>query len=339
MAAKQVQSAASLRMQFYFAGFRHISRSLWAGYGDSDLADYLATFQDSSSLSDAEFLNLFKKFKQGDVQARDRIINSYLRLAVSIARTKCGRGLDMTDMVQEGLLGVWTALEKFLPEKKARLITYAPFWVEHAVERAVLDQGLATGQRVPSHQYTLLRLVGKADKEFQEKHDRRATDKELLKLVKSKPPKVTKQLKLKKLVELRHQLNDHRVSLDERTLRGQGIAFVDLLPDSQNDVEALIDAKRQLAKYRQKIADVKEFVRAHRIPRDADIIIASLNLDGQGEVTLQSLGDKNGFTRERARQIKVKGLELLAQELHLSVSEIERLQCIVEELQRIVLSA
>ena len=120
---------------------------------------------------------------------------------------------------------------------------------------------------------------------------------------------------------------------------GRGLALVDLLPDPQGDVEALVDARRQLAKYRQRMADIKEFIRAQRIPRDADIIIASLNLEGRGEVALRSLGKKYGITSEWARQIKIQGLKLLARELHLSITEIERLQYTVEELERIVLSA
>lgn len=120
---------------------------------------------------------------------------------------------------------------------------------------------------------------------------------------------------------------------------GRGLALVDLLPDPQGDVEALVDARRQLAKYRQRMADIKEFIRAQRIPRDADIIIASLNLEGRGEVALRSLGKKYGITSEWACQIKIQGLKLLARELHLSITEIERLQYTVEELERIVLSA
>ena len=222
MAAKRIWSAASRRMHVYFIRFKHQSGGSSQRQDGSGWDEYRATFKGRRLLSDAEFFDLFERFKQGDVRARDRIIESYIRMVVSIARTKRGRGVDMVDMVQEGLLGVWTALEKFLPEKKARLITYAPFWVERATEHAVLDQGCETGWRTPSHQHTLLRLVSKADREFQDKHGRPATDKELLKLVRSKPPKITKKLKPKKLVELRRRLNDRQVSLDRRTQGGQG---------------------------------------------------------------------------------------------------------------------
>jgi RNA polymerase sigma factor (sigma-70 family) len=342
MAKKKAKSTASPRAQPQVSSYALMIQTICAGsahgFYHQGLNEYLATFSAYPQLSDEEFALLFQQFKCGDQQAKARLMFSYVRFVVRFANAKRGRGLDMEDMMQEGLLGVEKALKKFDPKRGVRFITYAPHWIEQAIERAVLDQGCTTGRRVPVHRHILINRVGRVEREFLAQNDRRANDRELLELIKAQPQKTTKRLSLNKLQELRHEAHECKVSLNRQLRGGRGTMLQDVLPNSQSNTEALVEARRQLARYQQMIVEVKEFIRSVRNPRDAQIVIERLNLDGQGEIVLGALGKKNGLTRERVRQIEFQTLQRIANEFHVSVPEAKALRRIVEELECIVLS-
>jgi RNA polymerase primary sigma factor len=243
-------------------------------------------------LTAAEEVELAKRIEKGDLEAKERMINSNLRLVVSQARRYQGHGLSMEDLVQEGMLGLIRAVEKFDWRRGFKFSTYGTLWIRQAIQRGLQNHGRTI--RVPVHVAQRQVKVRKLESELSAKLQREPTDEEIAAVA---------ELPLDEVVELR-ELNRAMTSLDQPVGDDGETALGELLPsDRPEPVEQVFDTYRD----RRVNAIVQDLPEQER-----NVISLRFGLAGDEPRTLRQTGIELGITTEQARQLEAKGLERLA---------------------------
>ncbi|HEY2437418.1 MAG TPA: sigma-70 family RNA polymerase sigma factor [Solirubrobacteraceae bacterium] len=243
-------------------------------------------------LTAAEEVELAKRIEKGDLEAKERMINSNLRLVVSQARRYQGHGLEMGDLVQEGMLGLIRAVEKFDWRRGFKFSTYGTLWIRQAIQRGLQNHGRTI--RLPVHVAQRQVKVRKLESQLNTKLGREATDEELAELA---------ELPLDEIIELR-ELNRALTSLDQPVGDDGETALGDLLASERPEpLEEVADADRE----RRVNALVDE------LPEDErDVVQLRFGLTGEEPRTLRQTGMALGITTERARKLEEQGLTRLA---------------------------
>lgn len=241
-------------------------------------------------LTKQEESELAKKMEKGDPAARERLITSNLRLVVSVAKRYQGQ-LPLLDLIQEGILGLIKAVEKFDWRRGFRFSTYATWWIRQAVGRAIQTQSRAI--RIPVHQAEREWKVWKAEKELSERLGRAPTDEEL-----AQAAKIT----VKQLVAIREAARvvaslDQPIGDDETTVLG------DLGARETPELEDQISIDLRHDSIRQAVANLP--------PRHREVIALRYGLDDQEPLTLEKIGRRMGISRERVRQVEREALTKL----------------------------
>jgi RNA polymerase primary sigma factor len=245
-------------------------------------------------LTAAQEVDLAKRIERGDMRAKEQMINSNLRLVVSIAKHYQGHGLSLLDLIQEGIIGLIRAAEKFDWRKGFKFSTYATWWIKQAVQRGVANK--ARTIRIPVHVVEREQKVLRAERELIAKNERTPTDEEIAAQAK---------LSLKHVREVRAAARAV-ASLDKPVGDEDSAHFGDLFaahgprPDEEVEVELTEQALRRA------IADLPE--------REQAIVKLRYGLDGDPEPkSLEEIGRIMGITRERVRQLEADALRRLAE--------------------------
>jgi RNA polymerase primary sigma factor len=243
-------------------------------------------------LSAAEEIELAKRIERGDLAAKERMINSNLRLVVSQARRYQGHGLEMGDLVQEGMLGLIRAVEKFDWRRGFKFSTYGTLWIRQAIQRGLQNHGRTI--RVPVHVAQRQVKVRKIESELNTRLTREPTDEEIAAVA---------ELDVEEVAELR-ELNRSLTSLDQPVGDdGETVLGELLASDRPEPVEEIADAERG-----RQVNDV-----VGRLPEDErNVIRLRFGLTGEEPRTLRQTGQELGIPLERARQLEARGLSLLA---------------------------
>jgi RNA polymerase primary sigma factor len=253
---------------------------------------YLREIGKHRLLTGREEIELARAAKQGNQHARHRLIQSNLRLVVSIARKYINRGLTFQDLIQEGSLGLIRAVEKFDPEKGFKFSTYATWWIRQAITRALADKSRAI--RVPVHMNERLSKLRKVIRQQREKLGR-APDLDELAVASG-----LSQEKLQQVLGASKNL----LSLDAVYREGFDSTLGEMIEDESSRQPEDTASEQLLSR------DIDSLL-SQLAPQERDVITLRFGLKGGQPLTLEESGKQLGYSRERVRQIEFKAMKKL----------------------------
>lgn len=253
---------------------------------------YLNEIGKAPLLTAKEEVYYSRKQKEGDVAARQRMIESNLRLVVKIARRYLNRGLPLLDLIEEGNLGLIRAVEKFDPEKGFRFSTYATYWIKQFAERALMNQSRTI--RLPIHVVKELNVYLRTARELAHHQEHEPTPQEIADKIDCPVAGVNKLF----------SVNESTSSIDSSVSMDPSFNLLDTL--SNND---------QLDPYEMvQHGDTTDWIEEwlyELTDRHREVICRRFGLLGHEATTLRAISEEIGLTRERIRQIQVDALKRL----------------------------
>ena len=264
-------------------------------FADDSVRLYLREIGKIPLLTPEEEADLAKRIVKGDKKAKDKMVESNMRLVVSIAKRYGGRGLDFLDLIQEGNTGLLRAVEKFDPDKGFKFSTYATWWVRQAITRAIADQ--ARTIRIPVHMVETINKVLRTTRKLTSELNREPTNEEIAKDLDMEPEKIDYVMRIKQdIASLDASIG--REGDDEDSVLGDFVE--DEERDSPEESAANQILKEQLSEIIATLTD-----------REQKIIRLRFGIGGGRPHTLEEVGAEFDVTRERIRQIEAKALSKL----------------------------
>jgi RNA polymerase primary sigma factor len=255
------------------------------------LHTYVRQIGDGALLTHAEELELARRKDLGDMDAKARLVESNLRLVISMARAYSTSGVPLLDLIQEGNMGLMRAVEKFDYRRGYKLSTYATWWIRQSMSRAIADQGRTI--RLPLHVLDVVKKLHRANRKLTQQLGRDPLPSELA---------AELQVPVDRVLELRQMIEDP-VSLETRVGDGES-NFADLVEDTNTRRPDDQVARREREKLlNDALSELNE--------RTRHVLEARFGLNNREPATLEQVGSEIGVTRERVRQIETRALREL----------------------------
>jgi RNA polymerase primary sigma factor len=270
-------------------------------YVNDDLADrttdamslFLQEVRRHPLLSREEEVDLAQQIERGDLRAKEQLVNSNLRLVISNARKYQGQELPLLDLIQEGILGLIRAAEKFDYRKGFKFSTYATFWIRESIQRAIANR--ARTIRIPVHIGQRERKIGRARRELMARLGREPTDEEIA---------AAAELDLKAVRETRDAARvvtslDRPIGEEEDTTLGTLLPSSELEPDEEVEIALREDALRRAL---------------DRLPeREREVVKLRYGINGDDPTPLSETGRRLGISSDAVRTIERRALKELAE--------------------------
>jgi len=246
-------------------------------------------------LTAEEEIELAKRIEMGDLAAKDRMVNANLRLVVSIARKFQGQGLPLSDLIQEGMLGLIRAVEKFDWRKGFKFSTYGTLWVRQAIGRGLANTSRTV--RLPVHIASLARKIGDRERELGAQLGREPTDEEIAESL---------EMTLEEVQDIR-AADRNPTSLDKGVGEDADAALGDLIADDAETPDQEVANDDSRLKVLRVVSELPS--------PDRDVLTLRYGLGRDGEeVALRETGRRLGFSAENVRQIEDRALRRLAED-------------------------
>ncbi len=259
---------------------------------DDPVKMYLKEIGKVDLLSTEQELSLAEKMANGDESAKQKLVESNLRLVVSIAKRYVGRGMFFLDLIQEGNLGLMKAVEKFDYTKGYKFSTYATWWIRQAITRAIADQ--ARTIRIPVHMVETINKVLRVSRQLLQELGHEASTEEIAAKMNMSVEKVRDIMKLAQ----------EPVSLETPIGEEEDSHLGDFIPD--DDAPAPAEAASYTL-LREQLCEVLHTL----TPREEHVLKLRFGLEDGRTRTLEEVGKVFNITRERIRQIEAKALRKL----------------------------
>ena len=258
------------------------------------LEKYLQEIAKEPLLTDDQEVNLAKRVREGDAMALEQMVKANLRFVVSVAKQYQNQGLQLSDLINEGNLGLIKAAQKFDETRGFKFISYAVWWIRQAVLQALVEQSRII--RLPLNKVGSYNRITRAMFEFEQKYQREPSNEELEDILKINKREIDDIIRSAH----KHVSMDAPISSDEEDEN----SLYDVIHD-----EDASDSQKEMMKESLKM-EIKKAMSV--LPkRDAEIVSCYFGLRGEIHMTLEEIGKKFNLTRERGRQIKERSLRRL----------------------------
>jgi RNA polymerase primary sigma factor len=261
-------------------------------YDEGSLDQYLRDISAYPLITREDEVDLARLIRDGNQEALDKLVRSNLRFVVSVAKKYQNQGVSLSDLINEGNLGLIRAAHKFDETKGIKFISYAVWWIRQAILQALAEQSRIV--RVPLNRAGTLHRIGKRANVLLQELGREATHAEIADGMDITEEEVAKTM----------SISQAHLSLDAPLSPGEDNKLLDYLPDNLNPTPDEQTFEKALTEsIEAALGSLKE--------REAKILRLYFGLDGSEAMTLEEIGALLGITRERVRQIKEKALSRL----------------------------